>query len=168
MTDAGKVEHDNSPTLSNQPNALDISICVIFASYNGQRRSRFYTQTYLRHSMDVSDSLSKPTGRIKFYKQMDILMGQRCPSYVTTMHTTTHKTPQTTKYNIPIDHNNLSNPELMDPTSPYHIIGSTCCLSDLSSLSIYPINYEDLDCFDYNYVHSFNPTSVGGVIGMTS
>ena len=31
---------------------------------------------------NVSDSLSKPTGRIKFYEHMDILMGRRKPAYV--------------------------------------------------------------------------------------
>ena len=31
---------------------------------------------------NVSDSLSKPTGHIKFYEHMDILMGRRKPTYV--------------------------------------------------------------------------------------
>jgi hypothetical protein len=103
-------------------------------------------------ALNVSNSLSKPTGRIKFYKQMDILMGRRCPSYINVIH----KHPKHTKYESP---NNLDNSELDNPASPYHIIGSTCCLSDLS---IFPIDYDDLDCLDFDNVHSFDTTSVGG------
>lgn len=86
---------------------------------------------------NVSDSLSKPTGRIKFYEQMDILMGRRCPSYV--------------KLDPEYD--------LDNPASPQHIIGSTC---SLSTLSIYPIDYEDLDCFHFDDSDPFDATSVGG------
>jgi hypothetical protein len=35
---------------------------------------------------NVSDSLSKPTGRIKFYEHMDILMGRQKPAYVQSLH----------------------------------------------------------------------------------
>jgi hypothetical protein len=42
-------------------------------------------------ALNVSDSLSKPTGRIKFHEHMDIMMGRRKPIYV---HSTT--TAQTT------------------------------------------------------------------------
>jgi hypothetical protein len=108
-------------------------------------------------ALNVSDSLSKPTGCVKFYEQMDILMGRRCPSYVNI----NHKNPKHTKYESPnnLDNPELDNPAVDNPASPYHIIGSTCCLSDLS---IYPINYDDLDCFDLDDVHSFDATSVGG------
>jgi hypothetical protein len=115
-------------------------------------------------ALNVSDSLSKPMGRIKFYEQMDILMGQRCPSYVNV----NHKHPKHTKYESQNDLDNpeLDNPEVDNPASPYHINGSTCFLSDLS---IYSIDYEDLDCFDLDNVHSFDATKGGGgVIGMTS
>jgi hypothetical protein len=36
---------------------------------------------------NVSDSLSKPTGRIKFYEHMDILMGRRKPAYAHSLQT---------------------------------------------------------------------------------
>jgi hypothetical protein len=42
--------------------------------------------TDISFSNNVSDSLSKPTGRIKFYEHMDILMGQRRPAYVNSLH----------------------------------------------------------------------------------
>jgi hypothetical protein len=32
-------------------------------------------------ALNPSDSLSKPTGRVKFYEHRDILMGRRCPQY---------------------------------------------------------------------------------------
>ena len=35
---------------------------------------------------NVSDSISKPTGRTKFYEHMDVMMGRRKPSYVHTSH----------------------------------------------------------------------------------
>jgi len=38
-------------------------------------------------ALNVSDSLSKPTGRIKFHEHMDIMMGRRKPIYVQTTHT---------------------------------------------------------------------------------
>ena len=38
-------------------------------------------------ALNVSDSLSKPTGRIKFHEHMDIMMGRRKPIYVHTTHT---------------------------------------------------------------------------------
>jgi hypothetical protein len=38
------------------------------------------------HPHNVSDSLSKPTGQIKFYEHMDILMGQRRLAYVHSRH----------------------------------------------------------------------------------
>jgi hypothetical protein len=86
---------------------------------------------------NVSDSLSKPTGCNKFYEQMDILVGCRKPSYVNT-----HKHPKHTKYDPQTD---LDNPKMENPAFPYHIIGSTCCLSHLS---LYPIDFEELDCFE--------------------
>jgi hypothetical protein len=48
---------------------------------------------------NVSDSLSKLTGCIKFYEQMDILMGRRCPSYVNV----SNNKPKHTKYETPND-----------------------------------------------------------------
>jgi hypothetical protein len=87
---------------------------------------------------NVSDSLSKPTGCSKFYEQMDILMGRQKPSYVNT----THKHPKHTKYDPQTD---LDKPEMENPAFSYHIIGSTCCLSHLS---LYPIDFKELDCFD--------------------
>jgi hypothetical protein len=33
-------------------------------------------------ALNVSDSISKPTGRTKFYEHMDIMMGRRKPAYV--------------------------------------------------------------------------------------
>jgi hypothetical protein len=107
---------------------------------------------------NFSDSLSKPTGRIKFYKQMDILMGRRCPSYVNV----SNNKPKHTKYEML---NDLDQSELQDPASPYHIVGSTCCLSDLSHLSLFPIDYEELDYFNFDdlkEIYPFNATSVGG------
>jgi hypothetical protein len=38
-------------------------------------------------ALNPSDSLSKPTGRVKFYEHTDVLMGRRPPSYVTTPST---------------------------------------------------------------------------------
>ena len=35
---------------------------------------------------NISDSLSKPVGRIKFYEQNDILMGRRRPKYTNSVH----------------------------------------------------------------------------------
>ena len=35
---------------------------------------------------NFSDSLTKPTGRVKFYEHNDIMMGRRRPSYVKAMH----------------------------------------------------------------------------------
>jgi hypothetical protein len=93
---------------------------------------------------NVSDSLSKPTGRIKFYEQMDILMGRRRPSYASTP-------PHKSKYIPELDpDNDLDNPASpyhisdLDPT-PFSIIGSTC---SLSKLSIFPVDLPDLDCYD--------------------
>jgi hypothetical protein len=70
-------------------------------------------------------------GRIKFCEQMDIPMGPRQPAYAST-----HIKPSKTSPNKSPD-NSLDN-----PASPYHqagpdttpqiIIGSTCCLSNLS------------------------------------
>ena len=38
-------------------------------------------------ALNVSDSLSKPTGRIKFHEHMDIMMGRRKPAYVKSTNT---------------------------------------------------------------------------------
>jgi hypothetical protein len=119
--------------------------------------------TDIPSAYNVSDSLSKPTGRIKFYEQMDILMGQCCPSYVTHNPNNFPSNPHTRhKYTAPdpiSDHDEHELHDYADPASPYHIIGSTCCLSHLS---IYPIDYNDLDCFDLDDLHPFDATSVGG------
>ena len=93
---------------------------------------------------NVSDSISKPTGRIKFYEQMDIMMGRRCPSYVP--H---YDNPAYTPYD----------PD--NPATPISIVGSTCSLSKQLSLSDI-LDYEDLDCFDFDPHDCFDATSVGG------
>ena len=37
--------------------------------------------TDIPSAYNVSDSITKPTGRTKFYEHMDIMMGRRPPSY---------------------------------------------------------------------------------------
>jgi hypothetical protein len=68
---------------------------------------------------NVSDSISKPTGRTKFHEHMDIMMGRRRPEYV------------------PHDPH--------DPTSHDRLhISSTC--SSLSEISLYDaLDYLDID-----------------------
>jgi hypothetical protein len=68
---------------------------------------------------NVSDSISKPTGRTKFYEHMDIMMGRRKPTYA------------------------LQDPH--DPSSPLKPhISSTC--SSLQEIQLSDlIDYEDLD-----------------------
>jgi hypothetical protein len=91
---------------------------------------------------NVSDSLSKPTGRIKFYEQMDILMGRRQPAYASTLLTQRKHKPEE---DPDIDLDNPASPcntDHPDPT-PQLISGSTC---SLSKLSIYPVDISDLDC----------------------
>jgi hypothetical protein len=70
-------------------------------------------------ALNVSDSISKPTGRTNFYEHMDIMMGRRKPSYV------------------------LKDPH--DPTSPLRPhISSTC--SSLKEITLSDlIDTEDLD-----------------------
>jgi hypothetical protein len=127
--------------------------------------------TDIPSAYNVSDSLSKPTGRIKFYEQMDVLMGRRCPSYVKldpnhflTPDTRSHNNHPTLqhKYTAPdplSDHDENELHDSDDPASPFHIIGSTCCLSQLS---ITHMDYDDLDCYDLEDFHPFDTTSVGG------
>ena len=65
------------------------------------------------NDVNVNDSPSKPTGRIKFYEHMDILMGRRCPSYIK---------PDPTH-------------DLDNPASPYHVLGWYVRISNLLFLS---------------------------------
>jgi hypothetical protein len=68
---------------------------------------------------NVSDSISKPTGRTKFYEHMDIMMGRRKPTYVP------------------------HNPD--DPASPLKPHISSTCSSLKEILLSDLLDYKDLD-----------------------
>ena len=88
---------------------------------------------------NVSDSLSKPTGRTKFYEHMDVIMGRRKPPYVQAKPTSQDATTSTTSQYT------------SDNAFPH--ISSTCsCFKELKLPDI-------LDTEDFR---PFYATSVGG------
>jgi hypothetical protein len=57
----------------------------------------FITFVETKSDSNYSDSLSKPTGRTKFYEHTDILMGRKRPKYSLDLTTTTPESPRVNK-----------------------------------------------------------------------
>jgi Reverse transcriptase (RNA-dependent DNA polymerase) len=105
---------------------------------------------------NVSDSISKPTGRIKFYEQMDILMGRRKPHYVPPQPSTNsdhhdlHSHLQNLHLNDIDTHEHQPSTNKSDtqrPLSPTSVTFSTCSLSKLISITDL-LDHDDLDDFE--------------------
>lgn len=95
---------------------------------------QFINFTDIPGQYNVSDSMSKPTGRIKFYKQMDIMMSRRRPSYVPISPLPIDPSYRPTESQLTISHHDDLK-SIPCPSSPISVIFSTCCPSEFLSIT---------------------------------
>jgi hypothetical protein len=89
--------------------------------------------TQIGTANNVSDAFTKALGRIKFYEQMDVIMGRRIPPYVPNWVRQDHPAPTKTLESLRTSLSSPSKPRLVSALKSLHDLLPTSFLSRMTS-----------------------------------
>jgi hypothetical protein len=89
--------------------------------------------TQIGTANNVSDAFTKALGRIKFYEQMDVIMGRRIPPYVPNWVRQDHPAPTKTLESLRTSLSSPSKPRLVSALESLHDLLPTSFLSRMTS-----------------------------------